>query len=132
MAGVIVHGRTGRNYRLLPHERRGIRRRRLFFRRLPSSADPSAPGTMLQMAALANVRIFITADLTLFAFAMVMYRLTVSNGGPLAKSGSPLTPTQVIVIIAFWGLVLLGVAALALGTVRFTQSSRENKLTVTP
>jgi hypothetical protein len=80
---------------------------------------------MLRLAGAANLSLFLLCDAVLLVFAVVMYRLTTANGGPLKKHGTPITPVDILAIVGFWGLVLLALSAWILAMRRFVQGSRE-------
>jgi hypothetical protein len=124
-----LQGRNGKRYRLLPHETRGVRTGRGFAWRRAATASPRPAAVDLKLAALADLRMFVAVDLVIFAVAVVMSALTTANGGPLAKSGAPVTLGQIVFIIGFWGAVIVGVSLLGLCSFRFLQSSREARAT---
>lgn len=123
-----MRGRRGRRYRLLLHEAWVARRRPWLFRRLSVRVDPAAPATVLLVAALTDLGVFLILALALACFAVVMYWLTVANGGPLSTPGAPLTPLEILVAIGFWGLVLVALVSLVAATMRFVQCAREARI----
>jgi hypothetical protein len=80
---------------------------------------------MLKLAAVADIQLSLAPLLPLFVTAMTMIAVTSARGGPLVNSGSRVTSSELVFIVCFWGMVVVGVALIGLGLARPRQASRE-------